>query len=352
MDKQKFDVKQNSFDIFKYWAAFSVMFLHYTYYAFMRAEQAWGTMDKLRKVSEFFPGIVVLFAISGFLISDSMERSKSKTQFLKKRVFRLYPELWFCTIVNMVVIVVIASESLDRSILVWLGTQIFGIANTPSCLKEFATGSVNGALWTIFVEVQLYLIICFGYHVLKKLKLYQWGMLLVLAVAANLLCGYVSVEYGGILAKLIERTFIPYAVWFLIGVFCYRFKDKIIKYLRYLAIPMLVLYWWIRPLAIEQPGYYVGITVSILCPFITIGLAYLLPAIRIKTDLTYGMFLYHWIVLNIIVHFELLSKWKWKVCLLFFVVATLALAWMSQLIVKNIIDRIRLKNNGTDFMRK
>ena len=40
MDNQKFNLKQNSFDILKYWAAFSVMFLHYTYYAFREAEQA------------------------------------------------------------------------------------------------------------------------------------------------------------------------------------------------------------------------------------------------------------------------------------------------------------------------
>lgn len=93
MDNQKFNLKQNSFDILKYWAAFSVMFLHYTYYAFREAEQAWGFMDKLRKTSEFFPGVIVLFTISGFLISDSMERSKTKGEFLRKRVFRLYPEL-------------------------------------------------------------------------------------------------------------------------------------------------------------------------------------------------------------------------------------------------------------------
>lgn len=127
-------------------------------------------MDKLRKTSEFFPGVIVLFTVSGFLISDSMERSKTKGEFLKKRVLRLYPELWLCTMVNIVVLLIIASEYLDGSILLWLATQIIGIANTPSCLDGFATGSVNGALWTIFVEIQLYLLICFGYDFLKKLK--------------------------------------------------------------------------------------------------------------------------------------------------------------------------------------
>ena len=51
-----------------------------------------------------------------------------------------------------------------------------------------------------------------------------------------------------------------------------------------------------------------GIGISIFCPFIIMGLSYLLPSIRLKPDLSYGMFLYHWIILNIIVHFQLLSK--------------------------------------------
>ena len=316
------------------------MFLHYTYYAFMEADQAWGFMDKLRKTSEFFPGVVVLFTISGFLISDSMERSGTKKEFLKKRVFRLYPELWLCTIVNLCVLLAIARKYLNSSILLWIGTQVFGIANTPSCLNGFATGSVNGTLWTILVEVQLYLIICFGYQILKKMKLFQWGIFLVMLAAVNLLCGYLS-STGGIVAKLIERSFFPYALWFMVGAFCYQYREKAIGYLRCVVIPLLIVYWFVRPYGMEQPGYYIGIGVSILCPFIVIGIAYLLPAIRFKLDLSYGMFLYHWIVLNIIVHFELLSKWKWYICFVFFIVTTLMLAWSSQVVTRKVIVMIK-----------
>ena len=337
----KENLKKNSFDILKYWAAFSVMFLHYTYYAFVEAEQAWEFMDKLRKISEFFPGVVVLFTISGFLISDSMERSKSQKDFLRKRVFRLYPELWLCTIVNLCVLSVIAKEYLDRSILLWIGTQFFGIANTPSCLDGFATGSVNGALWTILVEVQLYLIICFGYHKLKKMKMFQWSIFLAALAGVNLLCDYVSSAGGGVVSKLIERSFFPYTFWFMIGVFCYQYRNKIIGCLRYLVIPLLILYWFVRPYGMEQPGYYVGIGVSILCPFIVIGLAYLLPAIRFKTDLSYGLFLYHWIVLNIIVHFELLKQWKWYLCFAFFIVMTIILAWGSRSVIGKIVTMVK-----------
>ena len=42
----------------------------------------------------FFPGVVILFSMSGFLVSASIERSKNKKEFFAKRVLRMYPELW------------------------------------------------------------------------------------------------------------------------------------------------------------------------------------------------------------------------------------------------------------------
>ena len=341
MKKYEFILKKNSFDLLKYWAAFSVMFLHYTYYAFIEAEQAWDFMDRLRKISEFFPGVIVLFTISGFLISNSMECSKSKKEFIKKRIFRLYPELWLCTLVNLGVLLIIAREYMDKKIVLWIVTQFFGIANTPSSLNTFATGSVNGALWTIFVEVQLYIIVCIGYGKLKKINIFHWSILLMVLAGLNLCCDYIArKQQNGLIPKLIERSFFPYAIWFMIGVFCYRYRRNIIGYLRYLTIPMLGIYRYVWINSAGQPGYYKGIGISILCPFIIIGLAYLLPTIRLKRDLCYGMFLYHWIVLNIIVKFKLLDKWKWYVCLIFFILTTLLLAYLSNVIIKKCLGLI------------
>lgn len=42
----------------------------------------------------FFRGVPIFFAISGFLMWFSIERSKSYSQCLKKRFWRIYPELW------------------------------------------------------------------------------------------------------------------------------------------------------------------------------------------------------------------------------------------------------------------
>ena len=45
-----------------------------------------------------WPGLLCLFTLTGYLIPASLERSKSKKEFLVKRISRIYPELWggFC----------------------------------------------------------------------------------------------------------------------------------------------------------------------------------------------------------------------------------------------------------------
>ena len=321
--------QKNSFDIIRYFSAFSVMFLHYTYYAITLSDGKADSLRILRRFTEFFPGVIILFAMSGFLISASFERCNSKKEFFLKRVFRLYPELWVCTLVNLFVIVILYGSYLDSSILVWLITQIPGIANTPSCLDGFATGSVNGALWTIFTEVQLYIVLGICYPWLKRLKTGAWSGIIVLCVALNLGCRYIADSFGGAAAAIIERTFFPYLLWFVIGIFCYVKREKMIPIIKKYLWIFLMIFAINKIFKICEYGYYEDILTSLILPFVTIGMAYVLPKIRIKVDLTYGIFLYHWIVINVMYHFGIFMKLSWFMCLVIFVTSVMLLAWAS-----------------------
>ncbi len=266
-----FCFKDNAFDLIRYWAAISVMVGH-----FMWKLQTYSPTDSalaavISRVSTFFPGVVVLFSMSGFLIAASYERSKSRKEFFAKRVLRMYPELWVCTIVNMVVVCILAYELLDKSIITWLITQIFGIANTPSCLKSFATGSINGALWTIFTEMQLYVVLGFTYKWLKKLSTKKWVALLIALAICNIGADFAATSFGGGIAKIIERVFLTYALWFFIGVFCYIKHEQLIPILKKIVPAMLIAYLVCYLLPINIPGYYSNIAVGILLPFIVIG---------------------------------------------------------------------------------
>lgn len=341
--KSEFRFERNGFDLIRYWATFSVMLLHFTGYAMMLMPESGKTLLILRKISLFFPGVVVLFALSGYLVMASMDRLQSRKAFFRKRVLRMYPELWLCTLVNLAILICMVPERLDKSILIWIVTQVAGIANTPECLKSFATGSVNGALWTIFVEVQLYVVLAFSYRLLKKLRNRQWLCVLCVCVVMNVGCDFLTPKMDGIVSKLIERLFFPYLLWFLIGVFCYLKREWFFKH-RKAIVWLLCIYGliWLAP--IKLPGYYSNIAVGILCPFIVVVGGFCLPPIVIKKDITYGLFLYHWIILNLLIHFQIMSKLNWMFNLMIFFLGSVVCAGISNYCGKR-INRLFLKKN-------
>lgn len=331
--KYKFRFENNSFDLWRYWAAIGVMLLHYTGYAIPRSETGKNTLWLIRKIVSFFPGVVVLFTISGFLIASSIEHSANSVHYYKKRFSRIYPELWICTIINMFLLLIMAKSKMNYSIILWLATQIIGIAYTPSILKDFASGSVNGALWTIFVEIQLYFVIGLFYKLLVNFKKYQWYILLSVLAFINVGCFYLTDGQEGIVVKLIERCFLSYALWFFIGMFVYIYRETSIIVLRNICIPLLILYYVCYLKRDCIPGYYCDIATGVMCPLIIIGFAYLIPKIRIKTDITYGIFLYHWLVLNIFIYIDVFSRINWLLCLVLYLVITWLLAYGSHWIV-------------------
>lgn len=326
---REFRFEDNAFDIIRYWAAISVMLGHYAWKIQSFSDNGKQFMVAICKISVFFPGVVVLFSLSGYLVAASYERSKSPKDYFVRRVLRMYPELWVCTLVNLICIVIMAYNMLDRTILLWIGTQFFGIANTPSCLSDFATGSVNGALWTIFTELQLYVVLGCIYKWIKKFDVKKWIFLFLFLIASNILTDFFSQNMSGIAGEIIGRLFLPYALWFFIGVFCYINREYVLPVLKKATVPLLIIYTILYFIPVDIPGYYTNIAIGLLLPLIVIGGGYFLPKMRFSTDLSYEIFLYHWIVLNIMVHYDLINRWSWWVCLMIFILGTFALSWIS-----------------------
>ena len=346
--REEFD--KNGFDLLRYAAALSVMFLHYSSYTMILADglSALGAeaMDGTRRLALLFPGVVILFAMSGFLISASFERAGSRKVFFERRILRMYPELWICTIVNLAVVCFLVPELLDGSLFLWIATQIVGIANTPECLKSFGTGSVNGALWTVFTEMQLYIVLGIFYPGLKKMKTGHWTVLLIMFAAVNLACGEMAQNLDGIFPKLIERMFLPYALWFFIGVFCYQKRQSVLPVLKKICLPMLVIYLAVKYAGLKLPGYYTDILTGIVLPFVVIGGGYCLPSVRLRTDLSYGIFLYHWIILNILVHYDLINKLQWPLGVALFLTGSVTAAAVSGRLGKALQNLLRITGNS------
>ena len=324
-----FRFEANAFDLIRYWAVMSVMIGHFMWMLSRYAPTDSIAVAAITRVVTFFPGVVVLFSMSGYLVAASYERSKDRKEFFVKRILRMYPELWVCTIVNLIVVCLLVPCSLDKSIIVWIFTQIFGIANTPACLNEFATGSINGALWTIFTEVQLYLVLGFTYKKIQKLSTKKWIILLTVLAICNISADFLSNMVGGVVSKCVERFFLTYALWFFIGVFCYVKRERLVPDLIKHVPMMILLYVVFYLVPVNIPGYYANIAIGSILPFLVMGVGYYLPEIRLPCDVSYELFLYHWIILNIMVHFDLIKKLPWIMGVIVFIMASFLLAWLS-----------------------
>ncbi len=322
--------RNNSFGLLRYYAVICVMYLHFTGYMRIYVPDKFADISILRSVVDFYQPTVIMFAISGFLISASLERSCQDVKlFLTKRFLRIYPDLWISMIVYMVVLSMIIPEMIDGSVIPWSFVQGIGFACTPPCLKDFSTGSINGSLWFITVLIQLYMMILLFKRVTKySSSVYLHTIVCAFLIVVNYLSLLVSRSAGVINAKIIERCFGPYAIWFFVGVFfqaCNLYDNRKIRS----CIPLLiVIHAFIRISGLGDVGYYTGIITGIITSILTIMIACSITKFKVKMDVSYGIYLYHWLFLNLMIYYKIYEKIDWLLCLLIYTVSTLLFAYV------------------------
>jgi peptidoglycan/LPS O-acetylase OafA/YrhL len=280
------------------------------------------------KVIHLFQGVPIFFVISGFLIYFSIEKTPNFKTFFSKRVLRLYPELWVCVLIELVSILVFYHEPID-----WKQFTLFGFGQgtvfqywTPDFLRGYGVSAPNGSLWTIPPIVEFYILIWLCYKFLNKQKMAVWIGVIVASLFFSISWELVADAYSeNIFYKLVGVTVFPFLWIFLVGAFIARFYDKL--------IPFLSKYWWSFLLFLMffswsnldvYASYGIGKTLS-LAAFV-IGFAYQFPKINIKTDISYAVYIYHMIFVNIAVELGWIKNWG---VLVMVVIVTIIFALLS-----------------------
>lgn len=345
--------KGNCFDILRYWGSLSIMLLHFSGYMMIRmgSEAYTLSLHKMREVVSYYPGLVILFMISGFFGAWSLEKAGSVKVFLKKKAVRIFPELWICMAIMLLIgILLLGTGVFGKSVLGWILIQGIGISFTPGTLKTFGTGSFNGTLWTIFVQIQFYLILSVTWKFVKeRISKKTWIFILFpVLIILNVLSWCLNGHWK-LMDMAIERSIIPYLLWFAIGVFGYLFREDLEKSLKIALCPLILTYavcmFFYRNVPsdslffrIWECGYYTGVIRSVLCGFTFLALGIrcvsFVPAVRFGANISYELFLYHWIMLNIILHLDLYDKWGWGWCLVLFLLGTVILSVVSKMLLK------------------
>lgn len=139
------------------------------------------------------------FVISGFLIFSSFEKSKSIASFARKRFLRIYPGYIFVIVSSSFLLYFVSScdfyayFNLDWFKYVFYNILFLGFMK-PSLPGVFDTnkiGAVNGALWTLKVEVMFYFTVPFLVSLFSKFSKH----VVILVVY------FISVIYAIVLSK-------------------------------------------------------------------------------------------------------------------------------------------------------
>lgn len=246
----------------------------------------------------FFRGVPVFFVLSGFLVWHSAGRSGWK-EYAKKRFLRIYPELWCAVLLGLLAIL-----TLFRGSISWGGLGVFTLTQgsflqfwTPDFLRGYGCGTPNGALWTICTTVQFYVVCPLVYRWLHGKKPWLWLTGLGAMIAANVLSPLLSRVLPTILYKLVMQTLLPYGWLFFLGCFLSEFSERLLPWLKKLWPLLLILAAGILWFGWDIGTYY-GTVHSILMTAGMIGFAYAVPRLNIKLDISYGIYIYHMVVIN------------------------------------------------------
>ena len=317
----------NNFDLIRLVTAILVLVNH----SFVHLELAvpgWFTF-----IQPFQP-VPMFFVMSGFLISASLERNSDLRQYFTNRFSRIFPGLWVCVLLTMVVISTLAGISFFHAeTFPWLLAQFVGFIYTPTFLDHFGYGSYNGSLWTLVVELQFYMILPIIYMVQKRLNIKSnkyFIILFIIAVVFALLLRSpnLTTVASSAVQKMVRYSLPSHVYLFLAGVLLQRYKMYESPLIRgkalYWAAAFLVYTNYIPP----SPLWYV-VDMMILAGF-TVSLAYTLPGLASKWlgkhDISYGVFLYHGLPLSLLVEWQMLGN-VWYMAVVGGV--SILLAWFS-----------------------
>lgn len=299
--------KQNCLSLVRILAAFQVMIGH------LNEHLELG----LPTTFTYFRGVPIFFAISGFLIWFSIERSNNYQNYLKKRFWRIYPELWIGVIIELISIIIFYDGWNMKTLSIFGATQGTILQFwTPGSLREYGCGTPNGTLWTMCVLIQFYIIAWFVHNSMHRKKILNWiigfVVLIFVSIGGQLMADVFGKE---IIIKLYAQTIIRYFWLFYIGCFMAEFYSSVISVIEkwWYAFFIFGFIPYIMRIDINA-GYSLIWSVFLICG--VIGFAYRYPQLKIKNDISYGLFIYHMIVINVFLTLGWIEEWRYAIAVM------------------------------------
>ncbi len=238
-------------------------------------------------------GVWMFFCISGYLVTHSFMR-RGALGFLEARALRIFPGLWVALALGLAVGAMFSDLSLSSYFAhpqvaeYFLRGAILDIQyKLPTFQQSSVPSEINGSLWTLPVEVELYFLVA----VLGLVGLLQKRILVSIALIAAAFFLFYHPPVSSVFPERGRNYAIAPAICFIVGVVLYLFRDRI-KLNITGSVVLLVL---VLTIGYMQPKFKIILYLAICYWTLWLGFQTALK-VRIPErvgDVSYGLYIYH-----------------------------------------------------------
>jgi peptidoglycan/LPS O-acetylase OafA/YrhL len=290
---------KNNFDLLRFVFAFTVLLFHS--YALSR-EAALHVFARFLSAELAIQGF---FVVSGYLVFMSLENSRSVGDYFEKRVRRIYPAYFTvvagCALLGVLVSTVPVTQYFSADLVRYVAANLvflnFLEPNLPGVFRANPMSEVNGALWTLKIEVMFYaavpVIAWLGTRVGRGRTLLA---LYLLAAAYVVGMDWLHRRTGNGSYLILQRQFPGQLGFFLAGAACYYYAGAIASRWRWIVPAAAIAFfagqaWWpvavlVLPAAVGALVVYAAVGMRHLGNFGKYG------------DLSYGIYILHFPVIQ------------------------------------------------------
>jgi peptidoglycan/LPS O-acetylase OafA/YrhL len=259
-----------------------------------------------------FPGVPAFFFVSGFLIYASYANAPGRHYF-ENRFLRLYPGLVFVTL-GGIAVALVAHGWRDLvhnfpTYTVWLAAQTtLGQAYNPALFRDIGVGVINGSLWTLTTEILFYCTVPIIVWMERRLR-FTVLALIVLSFTIYVtgpLFWHEPIYRQRTIYDFIAVTPIAWGWMFGFGILAEKHFDVVQRWLKYFplaGVPMAVMIAFGTGPLFASLGNRVGLAYFACYVALVLWFAFATPFVRLKFDLSYGIYVWHMPVINLLLVF-------------------------------------------------
>ena len=279
------------------------------------------------------------FIVSGFLIFRSFEASSSVRDYFEKRVRRIYPAyacvIIICAVAGGFITQLRWSDYISPALIKYLAANLvflnFLAPDLPGVFAGNPLQAVNGALWTLKIEVAFYFVVPFIALLFRRfgavsVSIVLYVMSLVYLIGFEALSEHTDRPYFEMLARQLPGQL----TYFLVGgLFHYH---ELLMRRRVLPIFLLC----VPPLLLFRVPLIDPILTPVCLGFVVMYFATGMPCLGNfgrHGDFSYGIYIIHFPILQFLVWNGLFAR-NATFALILAITAILLLAWASRHLVE------------------